>query len=89
MLEFPHPPVQRAIAESGVEVGLVAEADIRAALRDLYEEQGLVVEPSSAIAAAFVRAHAERLDGPVCVVLTGENIAREDHRRLASAEPGP
>jgi threonine dehydratase len=88
LLETPHPPVQRAIAEAGVAVALVPEADIRAALRDLFETQGLVVEPSSAVPLAFVRAHAGELEEPVCVVLTGENIAREDHRRLASAAPG-
>src|SRR5262245_32503388 len=31
ILETPHPPVQKAIAESGVTISLVAEADIRAA----------------------------------------------------------
>jgi threonine dehydratase len=82
LLEKPHPPVQRAIAEAGVTIGMVAEADIRTALRELFETQGLVVEPSSAITLAFVKAHADELEGPVCVVLTGENIAREDHRRL-------
>jgi threonine dehydratase len=85
ILETPHPPVQQALAEAGVAISLVAEADIRAALNDLFEAQGLVVEPSSAITLAFVKAHAEQLEGPVCVILTGENIAREDHRRLISA----
>jgi threonine dehydratase len=82
ILETPHPPVQQAIAEAGVALGLVSEDDIRAALRDLFESQGLVVEPSSAITLAFLMARAEPLEEPVCVVLTGENIAREDHRRL-------
>jgi threonine dehydratase len=81
-LEHPHPAVQQAIAEAGVSVSLVSEDDIRAALRDLFEAQGLVVEPSSAITLAFVTAHAAELEGPVCVILTGENIARDDHRRL-------
>jgi threonine dehydratase len=85
MLETPHPSVQQAIAEAGVAISLVAEEDIRTALRDLFETQGLVVEPSSAITLAFVKAHAEQLEGPVCVILTGENIAREDHRRLMAA----
>ena len=44
----------------------------------------MVVEPSSAITLAFVRARAEQLEEPICVILTGENIAREDHRRLIS-----
>ena len=68
-------------------IGLVAEADIRAALRDLFETQGLVVEPSSAVPLAFVKARVGELAEPVCVVLTGENIAREDHRRLMSEAP--
>ena len=89
ILETPHPPVQQAIADAGVAVALVTEADIRAALADLFERQGLVVEPSSAIALAFVRAHAGELEGPVCVVLTGGNIAFEDHRQLIAAAKGP
>jgi threonine dehydratase len=85
ILETPHPAVQQAITEAGVVISLVTEGEIRAALRDLFETQGLVVEPSSAITLAFVKAHAEQLEGPVCVILTGENIAREDHRRLMAA----
>jgi threonine dehydratase len=81
ILENPHPPVQKAIAESGVAISLVAESEIRSALRDLFESQGLEVEPSSAITLGLVKAHAE-LDEPICVVLTGENIVREDHARL-------
>jgi threonine dehydratase len=81
-LEKPHPAVQQAIADAGVSVALVSEDDIRAALRDLFEAQGLVVEPSSAIALACLKARAAELEGPVCVILTGENIARDDHRRL-------
>ena len=41
-----------------------------------------MVEPSSATTLAFVKAHADKLEEPICVVLTGENIAREDHARL-------
>jgi threonine dehydratase len=82
ILEVPHPEVQQAIAEAGVSIALVTEADIRAALRDLFETQGLVIEPSSALPLAFVKAHAAELEGPICVVLTGENVAREDHRRM-------
>ena len=33
---------------------------------------------------AFVQAHAAELEEPICVILTGENIAREGHRRLIS-----
>src|SRR5207248_4533448 len=63
ILETPHPPVQQAIAEAGVAISLVSEDDIRAALKDLFETQGLVVEPSSAITLAFMKAHADQLKG--------------------------
>lgn len=82
LLETPHPSVQQAIAEAKVAIGLVAEEDIRAALRDVYQTQGLVIEPSSAITLAYVKAHAAELPQPICVILTGENITRDDHRRL-------
>jgi threonine dehydratase len=86
ILETPHPQVQQAIAERGVTISMVPEADIRAALKDLFGAQAVVVEPSSAITLAYVKARAGELEEPICVVLTGENIAREDHRRLISAE---
>ncbi len=90
LLETPHPQVQARIAEDGISVPLVPEADIRTALKELYERQALVVEPSSAVAAAFVKRHAAELDEPICVILTGENITREDHARyMASATPDP
>jgi threonine dehydratase len=82
LVEKPHPPVRQAIAEANVAISLVSEDAIRAALGGLFETQGLVVEPSSAVALAFVMAHAAELPEPIAVVLTGENIAREDHRRL-------
>jgi threonine dehydratase len=85
ILETAHPPVQQAISDAGVTISLVPEEDIRAALKDLFEAQALVVEPSSAITLAFVKSHIEQLEGPICVILTGENIAREDHRRLIAA----
>jgi threonine dehydratase len=89
ILETPHPQVQQAIAEGGVAISLVPEADIRTAMKELFEAQALVVEPSSAITLAFVKAHAAELEEPICVILTGENIAREDHRRLiGGAEEG-
>ena len=86
LLDVPHARVQGRIEQAGVVVSLLSEAAIRAALKGLYERHGLVVEPSSAITVAFVQEHAAELEGPVCVILTGENIAREDfHRLLGSA----
>ena len=82
LLEHPHPTVQQAIADAGVTIDMVPEADIRRALKELFETQGLVVEPSSAITLGYVMAHAQELPDPICVILTGENITRDDHRRL-------
>jgi threonine dehydratase len=82
LLETPHAKVQARSAEDGIQIQLVHDADIRAALRDLYRTQGLVVEPSSAITLAFVAAAAQSLPEPSAVVLTGENIARDDFWRL-------
>jgi threonine dehydratase len=81
-LEKPHPSVQQAIAEAGIPISLVQEAEIRAAMRDLYQKHALVIEPSSAVPLAFARTHAAQMPEPICVVLTGENIAREDYQRL-------
>jgi threonine dehydratase len=81
ILETPHPQVQERIAEDEIAIPLVPEADLRAALRDLFERHALVVEPSSAITTAFVKTHAAELEDPVCVVLTGGNITGEDHAR--------
>ena len=86
VLETPHPKVQQRIAEAGVAVRLVREEEIRAALAALFRTQGLVVEPSSAVTTAFVAAHGDELEEPVCVVLTGENVTREDFWRLIGAE---
>jgi threonine dehydratase len=82
ILETPHPRVQAAIVDGAVTISLVSEADIRAALRGTFETQALVIEPSSAITLAFAKAGADELEEPICVILTGGNIAREDHRRL-------
>ncbi len=84
-LERPHPQVRQRIAEDGVAVSMVSEIDIRTAMKELFETQGLVVEPSSAITTAFVKSHANELAEPICAVLTGENIAREDHARLRNS----
>ena len=90
LLETPHPQVQSRIAEDRISVPLVVESDIHTSLKELFERQALVVEPSSAVAAAFVKTHAAELDEPICVILTGENITREDHaRHMAAAASTP
>jgi threonine dehydratase len=80
LLEHPHPQVQQRIVEDKVEVAMVPEADIRAALREIFETQGLFIEPSSAITTALVRSRSD-LPEPICVILTGHNIAPEDHAK--------
>jgi threonine dehydratase len=89
MLEKPHPEVQERIREMGIPIGLVSDPEIRAAMNDLYRTHALVVEPSSAIAVAYVQAHLAELEQPACVVLTGENIARDDFFELIGVTPVP
>jgi threonine dehydratase len=78
MLENPHPSVKQRIDSLGIGIHLLSEESIRGALGGLYDKQGLVVEPSSAITVAFVRKHLQDLAEPIGVVLTGGNIPRED-----------
>jgi threonine dehydratase len=87
ILETPHPLVQERIAEDRITTYLVADADIRTALKELFKTQALVVEPSSAITTALVKTQAAELDEPVCVILTGENIGREDHAQHMAQAP--
>jgi threonine dehydratase len=87
MLENPHPQVQDRIREMGIPVELVADPEISTAMRDLYRTHALVVEPSSAIAVAYVQAHLADLQQPTCVVLTGENIDRDDFFELIGDAP--
>lgn len=82
LLENPHPKVQERIRERDVKVNLVDEAAILDALLGLYETQGMAVEGSSAISAAFVKEHIKELEVPVCLILTGQNVTPEDHARL-------
>jgi threonine dehydratase len=86
LLEVPHPAVQERIAAAGVAVHLIGDPDIRAAMRELFREQALIVEPSSAIALAFVKARVQELEDPVCAILTGGNITREDFDGLIAAQ---
>jgi threonine dehydratase len=78
ILEFPHAPVQERIAALGMDIGLVPDPDIRQAMKALWAQQALPVEPSSAIGVAYVHAHLEELEEPACVILTGQNITAED-----------
>jgi threonine dehydratase len=78
VLDDPHPSVQERIHGLGITIEMVHDADIRDAMRDLYNQQALVVEPSSAVTLAYLRSHAREVEQPVCAILTGENITRED-----------
>jgi threonine dehydratase len=84
VLDVPHPPVQQRIREMGLPIRLVSDDAIRDALAALHHQQGLLVEPSSAITAAVVRAGDAAVEEPACIVLTGENVAREDLLRLVA-----
>jgi threonine dehydratase len=84
VLEDPHPKVQQRIDAMGVTVEMVKDADIRSAVGDLFRTQGLLVEPSSAVGVAFLQTQQAAWEEPMCLVLTGENIAREEFYRLIS-----
>jgi threonine dehydratase len=82
VLEDPHSKVRERIEAMRVDIELVEDSAIRAAMTDLYGHHAFVVEPSSAIAVAAARARLDRLADPICVVLTGQNISRPDFLRL-------
>jgi threonine dehydratase len=86
VLDDPHRVVQERIAAAGVALHLVREEAIRKALADLFRSQALLIEPSSAVPIAFVEADPGELEEPIAVVLTGENITREDFFRLIADE---
>lgn len=78
ILEVPHAKVQERIDALKIPIHLVQDSDIRMVMRELYDNQGMLVEPSSAITLAFVQENFADLADPICVVLTGDNITRED-----------
>jgi threo-3-hydroxy-L-aspartate ammonia-lyase len=86
VLELPHSRVQERIVAEQITVALVADEDIRAAMRELYQTHALVIEPSSAITLAFLKNHLRGLPEPICVVLTGQNITRDDFDRLIASD---
>ena len=86
ILEVPHPQVQERIKTLGITIEMVKVEEIKSAMRELFAQHALVVEPSSAITTAFVKAHRKELEEPICVVLTGGNIARADFDRLIARQ---
>jgi threonine dehydratase len=87
VLDTPHPAVQERIAADGIEMRLVSDEDIRTAMSELYRRQGLLVEPSSACTVAHLLTQTREIEEPVCVILTGGNIAWDDFVRLI-VQPG-
>jgi threonine dehydratase len=77
-------PVPLALDEMALTVDdmvLVADAAIREAMMLLFDELGLVLEPSGAAGLAAIVAHRDRLQGQlVATILCGGN-ALEEHRR--------
>jgi len=71
------PHVHRAIT--------VTEAEIAAAVRFLFETQGLVVEPSGAVTVAALLAGTVSSAGPVVAVVSGGNVDPEVFQRLVQA----
>jgi threonine dehydratase len=84
VLEVPHRQVQQRIDERQITVGLTQDPDIRTAMKQLFEQHALVIEPSSAITISFVESQ-QHLEEPICVILTGGNITREDFDNLIGA----
>jgi threonine dehydratase len=88
ILDVPHPGVQARIGDIKVHLHLVQDSEIRMAMAELYDSHGFVVEPSSAITIAFLKAHWHELEVPICAILTGGNIARQDFDVLISGAAG-
>jgi threonine dehydratase len=87
VLEVPHPKVQERIAALRIPIHLIKDSEIREAMRDLFTRQAMLVEPSSAITATFVKAYLGELEAPICIILTGENITRDDFFQLIATDP--
>ena len=68
------------------EVVLVSEADIAAAIRAAYFEEGEVLEGAAAVGIAALDTGKVRLTGPAVVLLSGKNIDMDLHRRIVSGE---
>ena len=58
----------------GLEVVTVTDAEIRAAMRLLFERARLVVEPSGAATVAALCSGRVALAGPVACVISGGNV---------------
>jgi threonine dehydratase len=68
------------------EVALVTEAEIAAAIRTAYTEEGEIIEGAAAVGIAALDAGKVRPTGPVAIVLSGKNIDMALHRRIIMGE---
>jgi threonine dehydratase len=70
--------------ESTIDEGLlVSEASIREAMRWAYNDLGIMLEPAGAVSVAALLEHRDQFrNQTVAMVLSGGNIAPDDHRRL-------
>jgi threonine dehydratase len=69
-----------------VDVVLVSEAEIAAAIRTAHAEAGEVIEGAAAVGIAALAAGKVRTSGPVVVVLSGRNIDMALHARIVAGE---
>jgi threonine dehydratase len=76
---FTFPIIRRVVRE----VVQVTEDEIAAAVRFLYHEAGLRVEPSGAVTTAAVLAGRVRPEGPTVAVVSGGNVDPDLFQRLA------
>jgi threonine dehydratase len=68
------------------EVVLVSEAEIAAAIRAAYAEEGEVIEGAAAVGIAALEAGKVRPKGPTTVVLSGKNIDMRLHARIIAGD---
>ena len=68
------------------EVVLVSEAEIAAAIRSAYVDDGEVIEGAAAVGIAALNAGKVRPSGPTAVVLSGKNIDMRLHARIVAGE---
>ena len=67
---------------------LVQERSIMTGMRLLFEQAGLIVEPSAALGIAAIVEHGDRFAGRhVVTIVCGSNVAPDAHRAWLSAAP--
>ena len=70
-------------------LALVSEAELGETIAWLFRERGWTVEGAGAVTVAAMRhGKFDRIDGPVCLVVSGRNIDSTRHQGLLAAYPG-